>query len=228
MRYAGGLYYDAMRGVVAERITDRYAIGMDTVPRNLGLADDAAAQVVQEVHRAFSVTLADAPANDCLLRSGHADENVLIALGVNFVAKDVLLFLRNEGPRLIQFQPFGADADHDPVVQFHAAEPNAQGQAANGATVDAGQACSGPDADALEVTLMCSARKFCAPACNCGFSGDFSATFWWQNFRAFGSPDLSLSLLFRHSPKRKRPPTEAASEHRECDAETGNQCCRAQ
>jgi len=48
---------------------------------------------VQEVHRAFGVTLADAPANDRLLRPGHTDEHVLIAFGVDLVALDVLLLL---------------------------------------------------------------------------------------------------------------------------------------
>ena len=51
--------------------------------------------------RRLGVTLADAPANDGLLRPGHADKNVLIALGVDLMALDVLLLLANEGPCLI-------------------------------------------------------------------------------------------------------------------------------
>jgi hypothetical protein len=53
---------------------------------------------MQEVHGAFHVPLANAPANDGLLRSGHADENVLIALGVDLMAKHVLLLLADECP----------------------------------------------------------------------------------------------------------------------------------
>ena len=46
----------------------------------------ATAQVVQEVHGGLHRALADAPANDGLLRPGHADENVLIALGRDLAA----------------------------------------------------------------------------------------------------------------------------------------------
>jgi hypothetical protein len=77
-----------MRGAVAERVADRHAVRMKAIRRNLRLTDDAAAQVVQKVHRGLCVTLADAPANDGLLRPGHADENVLIALGVDRMAQD--------------------------------------------------------------------------------------------------------------------------------------------
>jgi hypothetical protein len=97
----------------------------------------------------FGIPLADAPANDRLLCAGHADENVLIALGVDLMAQDVLLCFRHKGPRLVQFQALRADANHDAVVQFHAAQADAEGEAANGATVDAGQACGGTDADAF-------------------------------------------------------------------------------
>jgi hypothetical protein len=69
-----------MRGAVTECIADSYAIGVEAIRADLWLADDAAAQIVQEIHGAFGIPLADAPANDCLLRSGHADENILIAL----------------------------------------------------------------------------------------------------------------------------------------------------
>jgi hypothetical protein len=48
------------------------------------------------IHRAFGIPLADAPANDGLLRSGHADKNVLIALG-DLVLFRIFLFFRNEG-----------------------------------------------------------------------------------------------------------------------------------
>lgn len=41
-------------------------------------------------------------------------------------------------PRLIKLQTLGADADHDAVVQLHAAKASAEGQVANGATIDAG------------------------------------------------------------------------------------------
>jgi hypothetical protein len=51
---------------------------------------------MQEVHGGLHVALADAPTDDRLLRPGHADENVLIALGVNLMAQDVLLLFRNE------------------------------------------------------------------------------------------------------------------------------------
>ena len=104
---------------------------------------------MQEVHRAFGVTLADAPANDSLLRSGHADENVLIALHRDLVLFHVLLFLADEGPRLIELQPLGADTDHHAVVKLHAAHADAIGEAANGAAVNAGQARGGTDADAF-------------------------------------------------------------------------------
>ena len=114
-----------------------------------GLADNAAAEVVQEIHRGLTVPLADAPADDRLLRPGHADENVLVALGVDFVALDVLLLLADERPRFVKLQPLGADSDHQTVVQFHAPHADAQRQAAHGATVDAGQARGGTDADAF-------------------------------------------------------------------------------
>ncbi|WP_244621233.1 hypothetical protein FJN17_34515 [Bradyrhizobium symbiodeficiens] len=104
---------------------------------------------MQKVHRAFGIPLADAPANDCLLRPGHAHENILIALGVDLMALDVLLLLADEAPQLVQLKAFGAHADHDPVVQFHAAHADAEGQAGDGATVDAGKTGSGADADAF-------------------------------------------------------------------------------
>ena len=62
------------------------------------------------------------------------------------MAQDVLLLLADERPCLIQFQALGADANHDPVVRFHAAHADAEGEAANGATVDAGQARGGTNA----------------------------------------------------------------------------------
>ena len=104
---------------------------------------------MQEVHGGFHVTLADAPANDRLLRPGHADENVLIALGVDPVALNVLLLLADEAPKLVEFKTLSADANHHTVVQFHAAKANAKGEAANGTTVDASQARGGADADAF-------------------------------------------------------------------------------
>ena len=39
--------------------------------------------------------------------------------------------------------------NHQAVVQFHAAHADAKGEAAHGATVDAGQARGGTDADAF-------------------------------------------------------------------------------
>ena len=122
---------------------------MKAIRRNLRLTDDAAAEVMQEIHGAIRVPLADAPASDCVLRPGHRDKNVLIALGIDFVALDVLLLLADERPCLIKLQALGADADHDAVIQFHAAKADAEGEVANGATVDAGQAGSGADADAF-------------------------------------------------------------------------------
>jgi hypothetical protein len=104
---------------------------------------------VQEVHRGLAVTLADPLADDRLLGSGHCDENVLVALGVDLMALDVLLLFADERPRLIQFQAFGSDANHQAVVQLHAAQADPQGEVADGATVDAGQAGSGADADAF-------------------------------------------------------------------------------
>jgi hypothetical protein len=44
----------------------------------------------------IGIPLDNAPADNGLLRSGHADENVLIALGENLVAQDVLLLLADE------------------------------------------------------------------------------------------------------------------------------------
>jgi hypothetical protein len=69
--YAVGLYDHAMRGAVAECVADCYAVGLEAIRGSLRLSDNAAAQVVQEVHRAFAVTLANAPANDRLLRPGQ-------------------------------------------------------------------------------------------------------------------------------------------------------------
>lgn len=101
--YAVGLYDDAVGGVVAEGVTDRGAVGMKAIRANLGLANDAAAEIMQEVHRAFGIPLADAPTDDGLLRPGHADKHVLITLGVDLVAFDVLLFFANEAPSLVKF-----------------------------------------------------------------------------------------------------------------------------
>jgi hypothetical protein len=89
---------------------------MKAVHADLGLADHATAQIVQEVHGAFGVTLADAPTDDRLLCPGHANKNVPIALGVNLMALDVLLLLAGEGPRLVQFQAVGANPNHDTIV----------------------------------------------------------------------------------------------------------------
>lgn len=149
MRYAVGLYDHTMRGVIAERVADRYAVGVKAIGGNLGLADHATAEVVQEIHRAFTVSLADAPANDGLLRSGHADKNVLIALGVDLVALDVLLLLADEGPRLVKFQAVHSNADHQTVVQFHAAKPDTKGESCNRLAVAAGQTRDGALADAF-------------------------------------------------------------------------------
>ncbi|MDH2350620.1 hypothetical protein QCM77_16260 [Bradyrhizobium sp. SSUT18] len=72
----------------------------------------------------------------CLLRPGHADENVLIALGVDLVTLDVLLLLADEAAQLVQLKALGAHADHDAVVQFHAAHDSSASYSA--ATVAAG------------------------------------------------------------------------------------------
>lgn len=99
MRYRVGLYDHAMRGVRAEGVADGYAVGVETIRADLRLADNRAAEVVQEVHGAFGIPLADAPADDGLLRTGYADENVLIALGVDLMALHVLLLFADEAPR---------------------------------------------------------------------------------------------------------------------------------
>src|SRR5947209_19594457 len=104
---------------------------------------------MQEIHGAFGVPLADAPADDRLLSTGHGDENILVALGCDLVAKHVLLLLAHKTPCLIQLAPVSANADHDAVMQFHAAHTDAKRQVANGATVHAGKARGGADADAF-------------------------------------------------------------------------------
>src|SRR5438270_11962778 len=104
MRYAVGLYDHAMGGVRAEGVADRYAVGVEAVCTDFGLADDAAAEVMQEVHGAFGIPLADAPANDGLLRPGRTDENILIALGVDLVTLNVRLLLADEAPQLVKLK----------------------------------------------------------------------------------------------------------------------------
>src|SRR5579859_265127 len=101
-----------MRSAITERVADRYAVGMKAISTDLGLTDHALAQIVDEIHCALGIPLADAPANNCLLRPGHADEHILIALGMDLMALDVLLLLADEGPCLIKLEPFSADADH--------------------------------------------------------------------------------------------------------------------
>jgi len=96
MRYAVGVYDHAMRGAVTERIADRYAVGVKAIRTDLRLPDHTPAQVVQEVHGGLHVSLADAPTDDRLLRPGHRNENVLIALGVDLMAQDVLLLFADE------------------------------------------------------------------------------------------------------------------------------------
>ena len=109
-----------MRGAIAKCVADRYAVRVKTIRRNLRLSNDAAAQVVQEIHGTFHVALADAPADDCLLRSSHCDENVLIALGVGLVAQDILLLLRNEPHQTRDWQGPGADStgERDRAASF--------------------------------------------------------------------------------------------------------------
>ena len=65
------------------------------------------------------VPLPDAPADDCLLRSGHADENVLIALGSRSrgAGRSFASWRRMTMPRRAPSR-FGANANHDAVVQF--------------------------------------------------------------------------------------------------------------
>jgi hypothetical protein len=70
VRYRIRLYDHTMRGAVAKRVADRIAIGQKAIRRNLGLADHALAQVVQKFQGRIGVPLADAPADDRLLRSG--------------------------------------------------------------------------------------------------------------------------------------------------------------
>lgn len=55
----------------AEGVADCYAVGMKAIRADLRLTNDAATEVVPEVHRAFGIPLADTPANDCLLRFGR-------------------------------------------------------------------------------------------------------------------------------------------------------------
>ncbi len=81
VRYAVGLYDHAMRGAVTERVTNRIAIRQEIIRRNLRLSDHATAQVVQKFQSGIGIPLSDAPTDDGFLRPGHADENVLIALG---------------------------------------------------------------------------------------------------------------------------------------------------
>ena len=82
--------------VITERLTDRIAIGQKAVRRNLRLTDHTAAQVVQKFKRGIAIALSNAPADNGLLRPGHADENVSVALNRDFMAQDVLLLLADE------------------------------------------------------------------------------------------------------------------------------------
>jgi hypothetical protein len=98
MRYGIGLYDHAMGGAVAESVADRHAVRMKAVRGNLELPDHTPAQVAQKFQRGFGVPLADAPADNGLLCSGHADENILIALSENLMAQDILLLLADDPP----------------------------------------------------------------------------------------------------------------------------------
>lgn len=121
-----------MVGVLTKCIADRHAVGVEAVRADFRLADNPATEVVQEVHGAFGIPLADTPANDRLLRPGHADENVLIALGVDLMALDVLLLLAEEAPQLVKLKALGAHANHDagravPCSPCRHAEPGWRG-----------------------------------------------------------------------------------------------------
>jgi len=60
----------------------------------------------------------------------------------------------------VQFQALGANAYHDAVVKLHIAKADAQGEAANGATVNAGEARGRADADAFTaMTSICFSRE---------------------------------------------------------------------
>ena len=65
------------------------------------------------------------------------------------MALHVLLLLTDEAPQLVKLKALGAHADHDPVVQLHAAHADTERQVGDGAAVNAGQAGCGTDADAF-------------------------------------------------------------------------------
>ncbi|MCP3405560.1 hypothetical protein [Bradyrhizobium sp. CCGB01] len=64
------------------------------------MADNTAA----EVHRAFRIPVAGAPANHCLLRPSYADEKAAIALGIDSVTPDLSKeqIVRSDGRDLIE------------------------------------------------------------------------------------------------------------------------------
>jgi hypothetical protein len=62
---------------------------------------------------------------------------------------DALLFLADERPHFVQFQPTGSHADRAAVVQLGATATNAQGEAADCTAIDTSQPGRGADADAF-------------------------------------------------------------------------------
>lgn len=65
------------------------------------------------------------------------------------MALDVLLLLADEAPQLVKLKALGAHADHDAVVQFHAASPTRSARLATAPRLAPVRREAGTDADAF-------------------------------------------------------------------------------
>ncbi len=149
MGHAVGLDDLTVGNPVSEGIADRVGVGAKAIRADLGQTDHATAQVLHEAVRIVAIAFADVVGNDRLLRSGDADENVLVAFGRDLMGLHVLLLLADEGPHLVQLETVDPDANHDAVVKLEAAATDTQSQGGDGLAVDARDPRGGSDAHAL-------------------------------------------------------------------------------
>jgi hypothetical protein len=81
--------------------------------------------------------------------AGHADEDVPIALGKEFMAFNARLLFRDVGPCLIKFQTVDPNADHHPIMQLGTALADLKRKPTDRLAVDASEASGCSHADAL-------------------------------------------------------------------------------
>jgi hypothetical protein len=134
------LLHDLCEGAInAEGPFDRIGIGGETIRRYLWPIEDAPPKIGEESVRVLAVALADQVGNDRLPGRVNSDENVLIAEVGRICRPHLPLLLADKTPKLVEFKPVHLDEAHHLIMQLGAAFANADAEAHDCITMNAGQ-----------------------------------------------------------------------------------------